>query len=160
MPEPRLVLRPFAPEDDAAMLAWFATPAELERVAGATLRWPLDAAQLQGLRDEPSFTAFTAVEPGREDVPVAHAEVVTLAPGHGRLARVVLDPARRGEGLAKPLIAAVLEHARAAGLTDLELRVFADNAPALRTYLALGFTTREPFPGDDRVVVLRCALHD
>jgi RimJ/RimL family protein N-acetyltransferase len=158
MPGPRVLIRAFVPEDDAALLSWFPDATALERVAGRTLAWPLTVEQLQGLRDEPTFHAFTAHEPATPDVPLAHVEVVRLGPTDGRLARVVLDPARRGEGLAKPIVAAVQDWAQAAGFTDLELRVFVDNEPAIRTYVALGFTTREPFPDDPRVVTLRCRL--
>jgi GNAT superfamily N-acetyltransferase len=155
-----IALRPFAPADDAALLSWVPDAVALERVAGLTLTWPLTAEQLQGLRDEPAFIAFTAHEPATPAVPVAHLEIVRLGPTEARLARVVVDPARRGEGLAKPIVGAALDWAAEHGFTDAELRVFADNTPAIRTYTAVGFTTSEPYPGDDRIVVLRCVLQD
>jgi RimJ/RimL family protein N-acetyltransferase len=158
MPE-AVGVRPFTAADDEAMLSWFASAAELERAAGRTLAWPLTRDQLQDLRDDPDCHAFTAFVAPRDDVPIAHLEIVgSTPPSHGRLARVVLDPARRGEGLARPIVLAVLDWARDNGFTQLDLRVFADNVPAIRTYEAAGFTTREPFPGDDRLLVLRCDL--
>lgn len=157
---PRVAIRPFAPADDAAMLSWMGNAGELERVAGPTLSWPLTVEQLQGLRDNPDFHAFTAHEAATPDVPLAHLEIVRLTPTAGRLARVVLDPSRRGEGLARPIVGAALDWAAAQGFTDVELRVFADNEPAIRTYVAVGFTTDEPYPDDDRIRVLRCSLAD
>ncbi|HMJ37579.1 MAG TPA: GNAT family N-acetyltransferase [Baekduia sp.] len=160
MTAPRIALRAFTSADDAALLSWVPDAVALERIAGRTLTWPLTAEQLQGLRDEATYTPFTAHEPATPDVPVAHLEIVRLGPSEGRLARVVVDPARRGEGLGKPIVGAALDWAAAHGFTDVELRVFADNTPAIRTYAAVGFTTSEPYPNDDRIVVLRCLLQD
>ena len=67
---------------------------------------------------------------------------------HGRchLARVAVDPARRGEGLGRRLVSELIK----VGLPDLgvgecSLFVLKDNGPAIRCYRALGFAPR-PFP--------------
>jgi predicted N-acetyltransferase YhbS len=48
-------------------------------------------------------------------------------------------PSWRGRGLALPLIAACLDHARAAGAMEIELEVLVGNDKALRTYERAGF---------------------
>ncbi len=47
----------------------------------------------------------------------------------------------RGAGLAQQLVAAVIAEAREAGAVVLQLTVAAGNAPALRLYRRMGFTT-------------------
>ena len=67
---------------------------------------------------------------------------------HGRchLARLAIDPARRGRGLGRRLVDELIR----IGLRDLRvaecsLFVLNDNQPAIRCYRALGFAPR-PFP--------------
>ena len=57
----------------------------------------------------------------------------------GLLVSVFLDPAHRGQGLARQLLEAVIEEARVAGLTSVRLAVTVGNEPAERLYRALGF---------------------
>lgn len=51
-----------------------------------------------------------------------------------------LDPAARGYGLARPLVAAAVDWARDRGARTVTLRVAADNAVARGVYESLGFT--------------------
>lgn len=57
----------------------------------------------------------------------------------GLVVGVFLDPAHRGRGLARALMEAVIEAARADGLVALRLGVTIGNEPAERLYRALGF---------------------
>ena len=147
----RLALRAFAAGDDAALIGWIASASELERFAGPTLAWPLTSAQLEALRADPRVHAWTAYTDRVARSPVGHVEVVRVAAGTGRLARVLLAPARRGEGLGAPLVAAATAYATALGMARLELNVFADNAAAIRAYRRLGFADAGEHPGDPRV---------
>jgi ribosomal protein S18 acetylase RimI-like enzyme len=56
------------------------------------------------------------------------------------LARLIIDPARRGHGLGRVMVRAFLAEARRCGWADVWLRVTPDNEPALRCYAAVGFT--------------------
>ena len=51
-----------------------------------------------------------------------------------------LDPAARGQGLARSLVAAAVDWARDRRARTVTLRVAADNAPARGVYESLGFT--------------------
>lgn len=57
----------------------------------------------------------------------------------GLVVGVFLDPTHRGRGLARALMEAVIEAARADGLVALRLGVTIGNEPAERLYRALGF---------------------
>lgn len=58
----------------------------------------------------------------------------------GELGNVLVDPDRRGAGIARRAVEALLSLAfDAFGLDRVELRVFPDNEPAVRLYEACGF---------------------
>ena len=60
--------------------------------------------------------------------------------GEAELLRVAVEPAARGRGLARRLIAAGCERLRAAGVASCHLEVRPGNEAALAVYRALGFT--------------------
>lgn len=133
-----LTLRPFLPADDAALIAWLPTAEDLHRFTGPRLQHRLDSAQLDALRADDTFTMFTAEVDG---VAVGHAEFVATGPHSARLARVLVDPARRGQGLGEQLVRAMIEEARARGIRSLDLYVLEENTRAVRLYERLGFET-------------------
>jgi [ribosomal protein S18]-alanine N-acetyltransferase len=64
------------------------------------------------------------------------------AAGEAELLRVAVAPEARGHGLARQLVAAGLDHLRAAGVTSCFLEVRPANVSALALYRALGFEPR------------------
>lgn len=60
------------------------------------------------------------------------------------LARLIVDPARRGAGLGRALARALTAEARRLGWSDVWLRVHPGNEPALRAYAAAGFERATP----------------
>ena len=156
-----LALRPFAADDDAALIAWIGSAEELERFAGSSLAWPLTADQLDRIRADPKAHAWTACTDPATQAAVGHAELIVTGEDTGRIARVLLDPARRGEGLGGALVAAIVNRARALGITRLSLNVLAGNEPAIRTYRRLGFADAGSDPADPRVRIYALgALYD
>ena len=70
--------------------------------------------------------------------------------GHGavHLVRLIVDPARRGQGLGRALCQQLLTEALArSGDGRVRLKVRRDNPAALRTYLSAGFREENPAPG-------------
>jgi ribosomal-protein-alanine N-acetyltransferase len=65
-----------------------------------------------------------------------------LGGGEAELLRVAVEPAARGRGVARRLIAGGLERLRAAGVASCYLEVRPGNASALAVYRALGFEPR------------------
>jgi RimJ/RimL family protein N-acetyltransferase len=154
---PDVGLRPSRPGDDAAQISWVANAEEVERFAGPSLVFPVTAAQLQAHRDDPAITTLTAFLEPDEATAVGRLDLVRVTDDHGRLSRVLIDPARRGQGLAAPIMSAAMRSARDAGFATLELYVFTDNAPALRTYERLGFTVTGPAPKDPERQIMMLA---
>ena len=60
--------------------------------------------------------------------------------GEAELARIVVDPALRGEGMGRRLVTLLAREARRLGYDNVWLRVAPDNAAALASYGAAGFT--------------------
>jgi GNAT superfamily N-acetyltransferase len=52
---------------------------------------------------------------------------------------IEVDEAERGKGYGRGLLAALEEHLRGAGATELTLNVFGDNATARKLYLGAGY---------------------
>lgn len=129
-------LRPFTPLDDATLVGWVRTAEELFLFTGPMLTFPLDVAQLDGLRANPDLTQFAAVV---DEVVVGHIELVSTGAESARVARVLIDPAHQGEGLGERLMRAVITEARERGIRTLALRVIPSNTRAIALYEKLGF---------------------
>ena len=74
-------------------------------------------------------------------------QILTTAPGTVHLARIIVDPAARGQGIGQPLCQLLMEQAqRTLGPNRFTLRVYPDNLPALTTYQRLGFVSVDANP--------------
>jgi ribosomal-protein-alanine N-acetyltransferase len=131
-------LRPFDPTLAGAVASWAGTPEE--RLAWCSRR-EVDARIVRGWSDEDDVHAFLLVE---DDTPVAYGEAwVDDEEGEVELARLVVRPDRRGEGIGRGLVEALVAHAHA--LHPLAtMRVVPGNTAARRCYAAAGFTRVSP----------------
>jgi ribosomal protein S18 acetylase RimI-like enzyme len=117
----------------------------------------------------PAGTAFFAGRTEPPDVLVAVVDgavagYASIGPATGvpandhvlMLHGLAVDPAWQGRGLARRLVVAAVEEARARGARRLRLRVLGHNPAALRVYEASGFVVegvlREEFRIDGRYV--------
>lgn len=73
-------------------------------------------------------------------MPVGHFDL-TQHDETFRIGRVIIDPERRGQGLAGTLIALAVAKGQALGGSRITLNVIAWNSPAIRTYQRIGFGT-------------------
>jgi ribosomal protein S18 acetylase RimI-like enzyme len=110
--------------------------------------------------DQPFFDERHAVAdclvaglPGREaDGPVGFLWLVspTTLPTNAHVRTVnglAVDEAARGAGVARALLRAACDRARAEGALRVTLRVLGHNAPARRLYESLGFAVEGVLPG-------------
>ena len=103
------------------------------------------------LRDHAQFAALIG------DRPVGLIAAQQENPDSVYLYSLWLDPAARGRGLARPLVATAVDWARDQRVQTVTLRVAADNVAARVVYESLGFTatTAEiPGPGDEVAMTL------
>ncbi|BBX02851.1 GNAT family N-acetyltransferase [Mycolicibacterium moriokaense] len=85
------------------------------------------------LRDHAQFAALI------DDRPVGLIAAQRENPDSVYLYSLWLDPAARGRGLARHLVAAAVDWAREQRARTITLRVASDNAPARAVYRSLGF---------------------
>jgi putative acetyltransferase len=122
------VLRALFAEADAYYAALY--PAESNHL--------LDVAAL--LR--PAVTFYVARGDGRV---LGFGAVVAQDGGWAEIKRMYVDPAARGQGIGRRLLARLEDHARQAGLWVLRLETGVDQPAALSLYRAHGFRERGPF---------------
>lgn len=138
-----LTLVPFTAEHFGTLASWFASESELVQWGGPSVFFPLDKAQLarmleQGTVQPPNRHCWMARE---GDDLVGHVQLgFDWRNGNATLARIGIAPWARGRGLARLMLAPVIEAAFARPeIERLELNVYSFNTPALRTYESLGF---------------------
>ena len=131
--------------DFEQVMTWFPTAGAVSAWSGPNFRFP--------------FTRETFMEdcrwPGLQ-TRVLREDGVVLAFGqfyerHGRvnLARLAVDPTRRGEGLGTRLVAALLDEApQHVSGEEFSLYVLRDNTPALCCYRSAGFRIADYPAGD------------
>lgn len=145
MPE----LRRRSPADADAVVGWVVDADALYLFTGAQLRWPLRLDDLLAMDHVPGFAAWVLVdEVGMP--PLGHVDL-TMVGTTVKLGRVIIDPHRRGEGLAHVLIDRALLQAGRQGATRVRLNVIRGNEPALRTYRRAGFREAVASPRVDVV---------
>jgi len=127
----------------AILTSWFETEAEVVQGGGLDGSFPLCDEQLRAMLADGDH-----VPPRRRCWMAEHtSEIVGHAQlgydwrnGNAVLSRVAMAPAARGRGLAKMLVRRVVDEAlRSPHVVRVELNVYDWNAPAIRTYEAVGF---------------------
>jgi GNAT superfamily N-acetyltransferase len=137
-------LRDFRPSDADAVVSWLHGPDDVLAVAGTGAPWPYPAGALVTADATPGCHARVLTWQHDGDAVLGHVAVVRVAADAGRLARVVLAPHLRGQGLSGSFLALAVEDARAHGIRELALFVVPGNEPALRSYAAAGFARTAP----------------
>jgi GNAT superfamily N-acetyltransferase len=89
--------------------------------------------------DRPQGAFVVARRGGAAGPPAGGVGVRGLEPGVGQIRRLWVDPAWRGQGIARALMAAVEDAARALGLTDLRLATGVSQPEAVALYDSSGW---------------------
>ena len=113
---------------------------DMEPTAPPESRHALDLGALQG--DGVRLWVATA-----DDAIVGTAALATVEDRHEELKSMRTDPAHRGTGVARRMLAHVLDDARARGVERVSLETGSMDffAPARRFYAGAGFVPSEPF---------------
>jgi [ribosomal protein S18]-alanine N-acetyltransferase len=129
-------LEPFDRSDAAAVLSWARTPDEREAWASIADQEPTveifdrwhaeDGVHPFGFFGDDGLVGYGEVWEDRDE---REAEV----------ARVIVDPRRRGRGVGRALVAALAGRARELGYREIWVRVVPENAAAISAYSAAGF---------------------
>jgi ribosomal protein S18 acetylase RimI-like enzyme len=103
---------------------------------------PFDARAEASMYRPPSGACLLATRGGQA---VACVMLKTVEPGFGEVKRLWVDPSARGQGLARRMMAAIEDRARAMGMTALRLDTNENLPEAIALYRATGWVEVEPF---------------
>jgi ribosomal protein S18 acetylase RimI-like enzyme len=135
--DPRHGLRRFDPALAGTVLGWVASDDEARRWASLAAR-PTDPAIFDRWHAEEGVRPYLFVSDGSA---AGYGEIwEDRDEDEAELARLIVDPTRRGRGLGRTFVAMLLAEARRLGWASVWLRVAPDNDAALHAYLAAGFT--------------------
>ena len=140
-------LLPFLPADAGLVASW-AVGDEVVRAWCAVEGDAVPADVVAGWSTADDVEAYVLEDP--DDGPIAYGELwLDDDEGEVELARLLVAPERRGRGIGRALVAALVEQARRAhpGLPDVILRVRPENTQAIRAYTAAGFVA---VPADEQ----------
>ena len=146
-------LRPPEAADYQALGGWVPDADTCVRWAGPRLKFPFTPARLPQLLAEPGANSFVM---SRGPAPaLGFGQFWVRDPGVAHLARIILAPEARGQGLGTTLCELLMtEAARSTGAGAFTRRVYRDNDPALAIYERLGFAV-VPELSDERVFAMR-----
>ncbi|OYD07284.1 GNAT family N-acetyltransferase [Paludifilum halophilum] len=139
-------LKPLTPRDFPVLIRWTETPECLMQWAGPGFSYPLTEAQLaehlKGAEGEnPLRRCYKAIDSDTGAM-VGHIELdrIDRRQRSAVIARVLVDPERRGEGIGTAMLRAAVRTGFAEwGMHRLELRVFDFNHSAITCYEKIGF---------------------
>jgi GNAT superfamily N-acetyltransferase len=132
-------LRPFIQSDYSVLLSWIPMVDAPFLFSGSRVPWPLteyDPAERARHAETLAWTAVSAANPHKD---VGHLEIVHNSSTAGRFSRVLIEPGSRGKRLARKLISAGPDTARAFDLYRVDVNVVIGREPAIRTYSSIGF---------------------
>lgn len=135
-----VALEPFDPSSAAVVAGWATTAAEVAAWCSGT-EAPVPAEVVAGWGREDGVLARALLDDGEL---VGYGELwIDDDEQEVELARLIVAPARRGRGLGRLLVAALVEEARLHH-PSVCLRVVESNSAARRCYAAAGFTRASP----------------
>lgn len=132
----KLALEDFREADGVTVIGWLRTAEEAEQWASLPFPGP----------QPPVFQEWHAAEGVLPFVGRLGGELCAYGEiwedpeeNEAELARIVVAPARRGEGIGRAFVSLLAAEARRRGWQDVWLRVVAENAPAIACYRGAGF---------------------
>lgn len=140
----RLRLRPYKKEDAGRIIAWVADHRAFSLWCADLLDWPLTEASLEKCRldfeDQADRWLMTALDEGGQPVGFLMMTRADYRENRIHLGMIIVDSARRGQGLGTAFLKLALAYARdILGMERATLRVFAQNAAARACYQKAGF---------------------
>jgi ribosomal protein S18 acetylase RimI-like enzyme len=133
------------PIDLEVVASWIGSRRECELWAGPGVPFPLEPSALPAQIDMPGAMNVALVDGLGL---AAFGQAIPRSPGRAHLARVIVRPDVRRQGMGRALVEALLSRAAKAGFSLVTLYVYRDNAAAATLYSDLGFARAERPPGD------------
>ncbi|MEU5537705.1 GNAT family N-acetyltransferase [Streptomyces sp. NPDC020362] len=139
-------LLPFAPVHAASVAGWPTSLTEVVMWCGRS-EFPVPERTISGWQQGDEVQAHVLIEGERL---LAYGELwFDAEEDEVELARLIVDPGVRGQGLGRELVRGLLARAIRAGFDDVFMRVHPDNGRALRCYPGAGFVPVDPGLAED-----------
>jgi len=151
-------LRPPLPDDYLRLSAWISDAAQCLRWAGPIVPYPFAADDLSRLLVVPlpgGASSWSLV--GERNELLAFGQLWEREPGCAHIGRVIVDPGVRGKGVGRSLCSQLMAMAAVDGFGRISLRVYRDNASAVRLYMSLGFI-EVASEANDEVMLMQAAI--
>jgi ribosomal protein S18 acetylase RimI-like enzyme len=131
-------LREFRESDAREVARWPGSLGEVRRWAGSDPGWPVDVSVFGRWHADPGVRPYIICE---GEGPIGYGEVwIDESEQEVELARIVVNPDRRGRGVGRRLVRLLLEQAALSGLPDAFVRVVPENGAAIGCYRGAGFS--------------------
>ena len=138
--------------DVPALMSWFQSAGDIVIWGGPKFRYPFDDVTF---RQDAHFDDMDSFAVTDSDSAMCAFGQIYNRNEHMNLARLVVDPTRRGQGLGRALIRGLLEVGPTLfELDSFSLFVFRHNKPALELYRSMGFKIQKYPP--DQVLADEC----
>ena len=146
-------LRPAMAADYAVLAGWVGSQAAADLFAGAAhLRWPLMPESLPQALAMPQRQDWVLCDARGQMV--AFGQHWPRCAGSVHIGRLIVNPAKRGQGFGRCLCQALMTQARAdSGCRRVTLRVFRHNSVAVALYRSLGFVADETASSADLLLM-------
>ncbi|MBT8099800.1 MAG: GNAT family N-acetyltransferase [Gammaproteobacteria bacterium] len=131
------LLRPSAERDIDCLMRWFGDARAVRVWGGPHFRFPYTR---HSFAEDMHWGRMAAFSLALADEDLVGFGQVYERFGRINLARLVVQPGRRGQGMGRQLVSALMRESRKLfSLGEYALFVYRDNQPALRCYQSLGF---------------------
>ncbi len=115
----------------------------MRRWVGPSAPWPVTAEGFWRFISGRENRTYALID--SDDALAGIGQVRTHNPTRGHLARLIIDPQRRGRGLGRILSQSLMtEASRITTVREFSLYVFPDNTNAIALYQSLGFVAQGP----------------
>ena len=153
-----LKFRPATIADLAVVLDWVTDSRTFLSWAGPKVRYPADAAMvwsdMQASADN-TFGIFL-----KDGYIAGFGQILLRDNGRVHLARLIVDPGLRRQGLGRLLCHQLMKTAKRFAVREFTLNVYMDNRAALALYRSLGFKARKRQDREDVLYMRMAAPQD
>ena len=123
------------------LMAWFPDAHSINLWGGPAFRFPFNRESFHADCRWIEYSSFCLRDAAGN---IAAFGQLTYRYGRSHLARLVANPAMRGQGIGRKLLQELIAVARTEpDVEEIALFVYKDNEPAYRCYLALGFRVQD-----------------
>ena len=137
-----MILRPSSDDDFTVLISWIADQAACKLWAGPKVRFPLS---LTRLKEDLHFTktnTFSLVD--SNGALLGLGQIIVKNNDRIHLARIIIDPDRRNQGLGLKLCRLLIQEAQKKYAKNyFSLNVYANNVGAIKLYHKLGFAANK-----------------